>query len=670
MLAQGRRVPAGSGLLCACLCGFVGMASGRAEAQGILTLTPGRTAATVAGTGTAGYSGDGSAGTSAALFNPAGAVYDAAGNLYVSDARNNVVRMIAAGSGTITTVVGNGTQGYSGDGGAATAASLDQPMGLAVDAGGNLYIADSHNHVVREVSGGTITTVAGTGVAGFSGDSGAATAALLDMPEGVAVDASGNVYIADTLNQRVRKVVAGTITTIAGTGVEAYAGDGGAATAASLDMPAGLAVDASGSLYIADSHNQTVRKITGTTITTVAGSGTAGFAGDGGAATAAALFLPQAVALDAGGNVYVADSLNHRVREVANGSVTTIAGTGNEDYVDGGLATSASLDTPRGLATDASGNVAVADTLNQRVRLVALPVVAFGSQAVGTASSTQTVVLGNMGTAALTVSNESLPAGFSVTGGSCGAVPIVIGAGASCSVALVFTPTAVGAASGSITASGSGVVPQTLLVSGTGVQGTKTITFPQPVTPQSVGDSATMTATASGGDPVTYTITAGTATVSGATVTFTTAGTVTIQASSAVTANYAAATPVSRTVTVTKNYIWVENATGTLVKVSESGSGAGVLGTAGTSSTKGGLAFDASGNAWSVSTGTNALDFVTTTGTGATTYGGGGLNAPAAVAVDGAGYIWVANSGGNTVSEFTNAGVARSAAAGYGRTLV
>jgi sugar lactone lactonase YvrE len=637
------------------------LSSAALRAQGILTLTPGATASTLAGTGTAGYSGDTASASSATLFNPAAAVYDGSGNLYISDAQNNVVRKIAVG-GTITTVVGSGTQGYSGDGGAATAAALDQPMGLALDPSGNLYIADSHNHVIREVSGGTITTIAGTGTAGFSGDGGAATSATLTLPQGVAVDASGNVYIADTGNHRIRKVTGTTMATIAGTGNEAYLGDGGAATAASLDMPTGLALDANGNLYIADSHNHSVREIAGATISTVAGSGTAGFSGDGGAATTAALALPLSVALDSAGNIYVADTSNNRIREVANGSITTIAGSGVEDFSgDSGIATAAAMDMPRSVAADASGDLVVADRLNQRIRLIAVPSVSFGSESVGGASTSQTVVLGNSGTASLVVGSLSLPTGFRVSGGTCSAVPITISASASCSVALVFSPTAVGTSSGTVTANGNAVVPQTLLVSGTGTQGSKIITVTQPASPALAGSNATLVATVSNGDPVTFSVTAGTGTasVSGNVITYLTAGTVTVHADSAATSTYNAAPTVSYTVTITDTpYVFITGS-GNVASLNADGA---VATTAAAGGGKG-LAVDANGYVWSINSNGTSLSTFTPTGALGTSYLPTGLTAASAIAIDGNSNVIITNGNG-VLSLVVNAGIALSTTAG------
>jgi sugar lactone lactonase YvrE len=220
------------GVAAGLLAGLLGSTAG---AQGILTVTPGRTISTTAGTGVVGYTGDNGAATSATLAYPSGVAYDASGNLFLADANNHVVREVLK-TGTITTVAGTGIEGFSGDGAAATAAQLDTPTGVAIDSSGNLYIADSHNHRIRKVSGGTITTVAGTGIAGFSGDSGVATAAQLALPSALAVDASGNLYIADTNNHRIRKITGTTITTVAGDGEELYAGDGAAATAAALAL--------------------------------------------------------------------------------------------------------------------------------------------------------------------------------------------------------------------------------------------------------------------------------------------------------------------------------------------------------------------------------------------------------------------------------------------------
>ena len=321
-----------------------------------------------AGTGSEGFSGDGGPAKAAQLYLPAGLAFDASGALYIADLLNNRVRKVSP-DGTITTVAGKGTKAFSGDGGLATAGSLNHPHSLAVDASGALYIADLGNHRVRKVSpDGTITTVAGTGNEGFSGDGGPATAAQLSLPAGLAVDASGALYIADLLNNRVRKVSPdGTIATVAGMGNEGFSGDGGPATAASLNRPASLAVDASGALYIADSVNHRVRKVSPDgSITTVAGAGNDGFSGDGGPATAAQLHFPASLAVDASGALYIAGSVNHRVRKVSpNGTITTVAETGARP------ATLAWIHVPPGLAVDASGALYIADRYNHLVRRVA-----------------------------------------------------------------------------------------------------------------------------------------------------------------------------------------------------------------------------------------------------------------------------------------------------------
>jgi hypothetical protein len=310
--------------------------------------------------------------TSVPLGRPHGVAYDTAGNTYTADTDENVIRKVTA-SGAITTVAGDGEQGYGGDGGLATAAQLDHPAGVAVDASGNIYIADTHNNVVREVvaTSGNITTIAGTGAAGFSGDGAAASLATLNNPTAVAVDSKGNVYVADTNNHRIREISGTSITTVAGDGEQFFSGDSGPATAAGLDSPNGVAVDAAFNIYIGDTHNQRVRMVTHATglISTLAGTGEKGFTGDGPAATAA-LARPRGVAVDSNGDVYLADSNNHRIRSISGGNVATVAGSGDEGFSgDGGVPTSASLDTPGAVAVSGA-TVLISDTENNRLRQV------------------------------------------------------------------------------------------------------------------------------------------------------------------------------------------------------------------------------------------------------------------------------------------------------------
>ncbi len=323
----------------------------------------------VAGNGTAGYSGDSGPAVSAQLHNPEGIALDPAGNLYIACSYDNVVRQVSGG--VITTVAGTGTAGSSGDNGLAINAHLNAPYGLFVDSAGNLYIADNGNNRIREVSGGVITTVAGNGFGGYSGDNGPAINAELNSPHGVTVDSSGNLYIVDTGNHRIRMVSNGVIGTVAGNGVPGFSGDNCSAVSAQLNVPCGVALDSSGNLFIADYYNNRVRKVVNGVITTVAGRGAAGFSGDGGLATSALLNLPFVVAVDPTGNLYISDFGNNRIRKVSIGMITTVAGNGTSGFSgDGGSAASAQLHAPSGMAFDSTGNLYVADYQNNRVRVI------------------------------------------------------------------------------------------------------------------------------------------------------------------------------------------------------------------------------------------------------------------------------------------------------------
>ena len=331
-----------------------------------------------------GWSGDGGLATNTRLDKPQGIWVDASGNIYIADTDNNRIRMVDATTQIITTIAGNGGSGYSGDNGPATAAQLHKPNGVVVDVTGNIYIADTDNEVIRRVDATTqfITTIAGTGSGGYSGDDGPATLASLKKPRGLWLDESGNILIADTDNHRARLVYddGGTqmITTVAGDGSSGYSGDDGPATLASLNKPYGVCIYealAPAYLAIADPSNHRIREVNLNTgiITKVAGTIWSGYNGDNRDATSARLYYPFGVHVDASHNTYIADTYNHRIRKVdgKTGIITTVAGIGSKGFSgDGGPATSARLRYPFNLFLDSVGNIYIVDTYNYRIRKV------------------------------------------------------------------------------------------------------------------------------------------------------------------------------------------------------------------------------------------------------------------------------------------------------------
>jgi hypothetical protein len=328
---------------------------------------------TFAGVGTPGYSGDGGSATLAQLNRPASIAVDAYCNVYFTDGSNHVIRKINS-AGVISTIAGNGTGGYSGDGGPATSAQLFYPQHLALDALGNIYVCDTYNARIRKINtSGIITTICGNGFIGFTGDGGPAVNAQLFMPRGIAVDGTNNIYISDSYNYRIRIInTSGIINTFAGTSW-GNSGDGGPAVSAKLGGPCGITFDGIGNLYFSDVDYHVVRKINGSgIITTIAGNGTLGFSGDGGTATNAQLYWPMDVAVDASGNIYIADEYNHRVRQVNTlGVINTFAGIGTPGFSgDGGLAISAQMNKPSGIKIDAAGNFYIPDSLNHRIRII------------------------------------------------------------------------------------------------------------------------------------------------------------------------------------------------------------------------------------------------------------------------------------------------------------
>ncbi|MBD2871898.1 NHL domain-containing protein [Paenibacillus arenilitoris] len=335
---------------------------------------------TIAGTGAPGFSGDGGPAASAHINIVYHIAVDAAGNLYFADSSNHVIRKVDT-SGIITTVAGRpGVEANwsipSGDGGPATSATLRFPGGVTFDSAGNMYITELGYERVRKVdTNGIISTVAGssTGAQGYAGDGGPATSALLNNPVDVAVDSAGNLYIAEIFNHTIRKVdqTTGIITTVVGTGASGFSGDGGPATSAQLNTPYSVDFDDSGNLYIADLNNNRVRKVeTSGNISTVAGTGVAGYSGDGGPATAANMWNPIGLAVDDDGTLYVAENSNHIVRKISpTGIITTVAGTGTfGDSGDGGPAKAAQLRVPLGIDLDHNGNLFVADRGNHKIK--------------------------------------------------------------------------------------------------------------------------------------------------------------------------------------------------------------------------------------------------------------------------------------------------------------
>ncbi len=338
-------------------------------------LTHAQIITTFAGNSTPGFGGDGGPATAANLYDPAGLVIDTHGNMFIADEENYCIRKILP-SGIIQTVAGTGgVQGFSGDGGSALLAEMNEVTGVAVDRHDNIFIVDHLNCRIRKVDrSGTISTYAGDGSLAYGGDGGPATAAQLYFPWGIISDSAGNIYFSDQYNNCVRKIsTAGIITTIAGTSTAGFSGDGGPATAAMLQRPSGIAMDCLGNFYIADQYNARIRKIDPSgIISTIAGTGTNGFSGDGGPATNAKVNIVWGIAVDNDGNLYLSDANNDRLREITTeGVINTIAGIGAPSYSgDGGPATAAEIKQPMGIIVDSLFNIYFADYDNYRIRKI------------------------------------------------------------------------------------------------------------------------------------------------------------------------------------------------------------------------------------------------------------------------------------------------------------
>ncbi|MFL5266669.1 MAG: hypothetical protein ACJ8AH_08755 [Stellaceae bacterium] len=333
---------------------------------------------TAVGTGQRGYGGDGGPALEALLNGPFDVGFDPDGNLYFSDTFNHCIRRVDARTQIITTIAGCGEAGYSGDGGPANDARFNEPYGIAVDRAANLYIADRHNHCVRRVdaASGIVTTFAGNGTAGFSGDDGPAARAGMVEPNGLALDREqSRLFIADVSDHRVRVVdlAPGTIWTFAGTGEAEHSGDGGPASKAGIYGARAVKVADDGTVWILERQGSTLRAVDPRAgiITTIAGTGARGHAGDGGPALAAVFDAPKEFTIDRDGNLLIVDTENHAIRLIdkRTGIVSAVAGNGRQGNAgDGGDARAASLDRPHGAAVAADGSIFIGDTNNHRVR--------------------------------------------------------------------------------------------------------------------------------------------------------------------------------------------------------------------------------------------------------------------------------------------------------------
>ncbi len=471
------------------------------------------TISTYAGSGSWGYF-DGQA-TFATFRNPQGLTMDLAGNVFVADSLNQVIRKVSP-SGLVSTIAGTGSAGYSGDGGLATNATLNTPTGITMDAAGDLFIADQGNSLIRRVDAvsGLITTVAGGGNSTANGVT--ATSAELSGPNAVAVDTAGNLFIADTFHNLVREVAASTglMTTVAGGGTQSLPdfGNGGKATSAQLDNPAGIALDSTGAVYISDTGHSMVRRVDPASgiITQVAGTGVYGSSGDGGPARSALLASPQGLRLDANNNLYIADMGADLVRFVnsATGQISTIVGNGTQGRSgDGGVAASAALSSPSDVTLDAAGNVFIADYSNNVIRKVAFnpPTLIFPATNLALTSAAIPVTVENWGNATLNLSGLSISNGFEqlASGSNPCSASSALAPGINCTSALAFAPTTPGTLTGTLTVNSNSNNQNSSMVvslSGQAMSGTPaaslsatSLSFPnQPVNSLSSGQTLTV----------------------------------------------------------------------------------------------------------------------------------------------------------------------------------
>jgi sugar lactone lactonase YvrE len=471
-------------------------------------LSPG-TINTVAGQTDYIYQGDGVPATSAPIFLPSGIVIDGAGNFYISDTLNQRVRRVDAKTGLISTVAGTGSVGFSGDGGQGTSAMLSNPAGLAMDGVGALYIADSGNHAVRRLDlvTGILTTVAGElGQQGYLGDGGAATSAKLNTPEGVCFDLGGNMIISDTQNNAVRKVNAstGNISTIAGTGAAGYNGDNQQATTALLNTPWSTAVGQDGSLYVSDQENYRIRHISvAGVISTVAGNGSQSFSGDNGPAIQASLNEPSATFLDPAGDLFIADTGNNRIRMVGatTGTITTLSGNGDEQFAgDGGPANQAIMYGPNALFLDTAGDLYLTDTFHNRIREINVQAITlyYATIRVDQKSPAQLEELINEGNSNLDVSAFVLNNAALASTIPCPVGTPLVAAGV-CNLQVEFAPTTIGnPVLGTVTVDSDAIATPVITLSGQVLSVNPTsVSVTSSVNPSLVSQSVTFTANVS-----------------------------------------------------------------------------------------------------------------------------------------------------------------------------